>query len=154
MSNTLNSTESLEIVELMLSVIRLMRRQVDSAMSAQGLSLARGKLLSAINHGGTCRPGELAQQLQQSPRTITDAIDALERDALLVRKRHPTDRRGQLLELTEQGILALNAAQLPRHRAIEKIFTELDSEQFDVFKAMLKKIESTALALEAQSLKD
>ncbi|EIC83628.1 MarR family winged helix-turn-helix transcriptional regulator [Serratia sp. M24T3] len=150
MSNKLNATDSLEIVELMLSVIRLMRKQVDSAMSAQGLSLARGKLLSIISNEGTCRPGELAQQLQQSPRTITDAIDALERDELLVRKRHPTDRRAQLLELTNQGISALEAVQQPKHEAIEKIFSELDSEQFHLFKVALKKIEATAQTLEVQ----
>lgn len=150
MSNKLNATDSLEIVELMLSVIRLMRKQVDSAMSAQGLSLARGKLLSIISNEGTCRPGELAQQLQQSPRTITDAIDALERDELLVRKRHPTDRRAQLLELTNQGVSALEAVQQPKHEAIEKIFSELDSEQFHLFKVALKKIEATAQTLEVQ----
>lgn len=147
MSNKLTSTESLEIVELMVSVIRLIRKQVDVAMSAQGLSLARGKLLSTISQEGTCRPGELAQQLQQSPRTITDAIDALERDKLLIRKRHPTDRRAQLVELTDQGVTALKAVQQPKHDVIEKIFSELDSDQFNLFKSTLHKLEVTAQGL-------
>jgi DNA-binding MarR family transcriptional regulator len=137
-----------EIIETLLSVIRLMRKQVDAAMSAQGLSLARGKLLSAIAHEGTCRPAELAQVLQQSPRTITDAIDAMDRDGLLVRKRHPTDRRSQLLELTEAGKQALEQTKKPKKDAIDRLFHGLDLPARQQLMASLKSIETHAARIE------
>lgn len=137
-----------EITETLLSVIRLMRKQVDAAMSAQGLSLARGKLLSAIAHEGTCRPAELAQVLQQSPRTITDAIDAMDRDGLLVRKRHPTDRRSQLLELTEAGKQALEQTKKPKKDAIDRLFHGLDLPARQQLLASLKSIETHAVRIE------
>jgi len=137
-----------EITETLLSVIRLMRKQVDAAMSAQSLSLARGKLLSAIAHEGTCRPAELAQVLQQSPRTITDAIDAMDRDGLLVRKRHPTDRRSQLLELTEAGKQALEQTKKPKKDAIDRLFHGLDLPARQQLMASLKSIETHAVRIE------
>lgn len=137
-----------EITETLLSVIRLMRRQVDAAMSAQGLSLARGKLLSAIAHEGTCRPAELALVLQQSPRTITDAIDAMDRDGLLVRKRHPTDRRSQLLELTEAGKQALEQTRKPKQDAIDRLFNGLDLPARQQLMASLQSIETHAVRIE------
>ncbi|MBF7979681.1 MULTISPECIES: MarR family winged helix-turn-helix transcriptional regulator [Rahnella] len=137
-----------EITETLLSVIRLMRKQVDAAMSAQGLSLARGKLLSAIAHEGTCRPAELALVLQQSPRTITDAIDAMDRDGLLVRKRHPTDRRSQLLELTEAGKQALEQTKKPKQDAIDRLFDGLDLPARQQLMASLQSIETHAVRIE------
>jgi len=140
-----------EITETLLSVIRLMRKQVDAAMSAQGLSLARGKLLTAIAHEGTCRPGELAHVLQQSPRTITDAIDAMDRDGLLVRKPHPTDRRSQLLELTDAGKQALEQVKRPKQAAIDRLFEGLDPLARQQLLISLRSIESHAQDIEEQN---
>lgn len=140
-----------EITETLLSVIRLMRKQVDAAMSAQGLSLARGKLLTAIAHEGTCRPGELAHVLQQSPRTITDAIDAMDRDGLLVRKPHPSDRRSQLLELTDAGKQALEQVKQPKQAAIDRLFEGLDPLARQQLLISLRSIESHAQDIEEQN---
>ncbi|PBI78404.1 MarR family transcriptional regulator [Rahnella victoriana] len=137
-----------EITETLLSVIRLMRKQVDAAMSAQGLSLAREKLLTAIAHEGTCRPAELAIALQQSPRTITDAIDAMDRDGLLLRKRHPTDRRSQLLELTDAGKQALQQVRKPKQEAIDRLFDGLDLPARQQLMTALQSIESLAQRIE------
>ena len=139
-----------EITETLLSVIRLMRKQVDAAMSAQGLSLAREKLLTAIAHEGTCRPAELAIALQQSPRTITDAIDAMDRDGLLLRKRHPTDRRSQLLELTDAGKQALQQVRKPKQEAIDRLFDGLDLPARQQLMTSLQSIESLAQRIEDQ----
>ena len=148
--HTENVATPTQITETLLSVIRLMRKQVDSAMSAQGLSLARGKLLTAIAHEGTCRPGELAQALKQSPRTITDAIDAMERDGLLMRKRHPTDRRSQLLELTDAGKQALEQVKKPKLAAIDRLFDSLDQSARQQLMTALRSIESQARDIEKQ----
>lgn len=148
---TLNDVTPTEITETLLSVIRLMRKQVDTAMSAQGLSLARGKLLTAIANEGTCRPAELAIALQQSPRTITDAIDAMDRDGLLVRKRHPTDRRSQLLELTQAGQQALQQVKKPKQEAIDRLFAGLDLPARQQLMTSLQSIETLALHFEEKS---
>jgi DNA-binding MarR family transcriptional regulator len=118
-----------EIAESLLSVMRLLRKRVDAAMAEQGLSLARGALLCAVQQGGQCRPGELAVQLGLSPRSITDALDTMEQDGLVTRQRHPTDRRAQLVSLTGKGEAALHQAEVPRLLAIEQLLSGLDDNQ-------------------------
>ncbi|PLR31297.1 MarR family transcriptional regulator [Chimaeribacter californicus] len=129
-----------EIAESLLSVMRLLRKRVDAAMAKQGLSLARGALLCAVQQGGQCRPGELAVQLGLSPRSITDALDAMEQDGLVTRQRHPTDRRAQLVSLTAKGEAALHQAEVPRLLAIEQLLSGLDDNQRGQLLAALRVI--------------
>lgn len=122
-------SSSMEIADALLTVIRLMRREIDIAMSTQGLSLARGKLLFTIEREGPTRPSTLANLLDQAPRSITDAIDALERDGLVERRQDTTDRRAQLIALSPAGVKALRAAEKPKQKALEKFFAALDEPQ-------------------------
>ena len=122
---------------------RKMRRQVDTAMAAAGLSFARGKLLSLIAAAGPIRPGELAIALDQAPRTIATASVALERDGLVVRAAHPRDRRAHLLEITEKGRLALQEASLPRTLVIEQLFGCLSDKQQAELTALLRKVDES-----------
>ena len=78
---------------------------------------------------GPCRPGELAVQLGQAPRTLTDALDALERDGFAERKPHPTDRRALLVSVTNRGKKALRAIEEPKRHAVEEVFRALSPTQ-------------------------
>jgi DNA-binding MarR family transcriptional regulator len=52
---------------------------------------------------GTPRMSDLAAHLGLTARTMTTAVDALERDGLLARRPAPGDRRATLVELTPAG---------------------------------------------------
>jgi DNA-binding MarR family transcriptional regulator len=62
---------------------------------------------------GPCRPGELASQLGQAARTLTDALDILEPDGFAERKPHPTDRRVLLVSVTNRGKKARGQSKNP-----------------------------------------
>lgn len=124
--------------------MRVMRPRVDSVMSAHGLSLARGKVLSAIQRGSPCRPGTIAAQFGQSPRTLTDAVDALARDGLVARQADPSDRRAQLLVLTDAGIAALEAVDAPRRDLMDRLFGCLDEAEREQLVDMLRRVEASA----------
>jgi len=68
-----------QVGERYLTVHHRMRRAVDDGMTDCGLSLARTKVLGYLRHGPT-RPSVLAAALGVAPHTITDVVDALERD--------------------------------------------------------------------------
>lgn len=125
----MSSSKAADLAEALRTVNWYMRRRVDAAASAQGLSLARAKLLSRMEEEGPCRPGELASQLGQAPRTLTDALDALERDGFAERKPHPTDRRAILVSVTRRGKKALRAIEEPKRLAIENLFRALSPSQ-------------------------
>ncbi len=125
----MKASKAVELAEALRNVHWYLRRGVDAATSAHGLSLARAKLLSRMVQEGPCRPGELAALLGQAPRTLTDALDALERDGFAERRPHPTDRRALLVSVTARGKKALRAIEEPKRHAVEHVFKALSSTQ-------------------------
>jgi len=47
--------------------------------------------------------GELAATLGMDPPNVTPVVDALEKQGLVERKPHPTDRRAKMVEATRKG---------------------------------------------------
>ena len=118
-----------KLAEALIEIRSVMRRRVDSALAAKGLSLAKFKILSVLEENGPCQPSLLAATLNQVARSITDAIDVLERDGLVARTPHPTDRRARLLSITVKGSALVSATQGPKSDAIEAVFSVLSRSQ-------------------------
>jgi len=118
-----------KLAESLIEIRSVMRRRVDAALAAKGLSLAKFKILSVLDENGPCQPSLLAATLNQVARSITDAIDVLERDGLVARTPHPTDRRARLLSITVKGSSLVRATQGPKSDAIEAVFSVLSRSQ-------------------------
>jgi DNA-binding MarR family transcriptional regulator len=129
-----------DLAEALRNVHWYMRKRIDAEVAVHGLSLARAKLLSRMERQGPCRPGELAAQLGQSPRTLTDALDALERDGLAERKPDPDDRRALLVSVTSRGKKALRDIEEPKRLALEDFFRPLSAAQQKSLLSSLEKI--------------
>jgi DNA-binding MarR family transcriptional regulator len=78
------------------------RREVSDAL---GMSFARAKALRRI-YKAPSTMGELATFLGIDAPYMTIVVDDLERQGLVERKPHPTDRRAKLVETTARGKLA------------------------------------------------
>ena len=90
-----------DLVHLMARVYLLMHRRLDQAMTEQGASLARTRLLLFVaNGGGQARAADIAEMFGQAPRTVTQGLDALERDGLITRVPDAADRRVKRLRIT------------------------------------------------------
>jgi DNA-binding MarR family transcriptional regulator len=91
--------------DLFRTTVRL-RTYVDSRLSGHGLSVPRLRLLRALATAAADEPlrmRDLVEALNVAARTVTSLVDALEREGLVERVRHPTDRRAYLLALTPLG---------------------------------------------------
>ncbi len=75
------------------------RREVSDAL---GMSFARAKALRRI-YKEPSTMGELATFLGIDAPYMTIVVDDLERQGLVERKPHPTDRRAKLVETTARG---------------------------------------------------
>lgn len=133
-------SSALETAAMLAAAERRLRREVNAAMAAAGLSFARGKLLDVIETRGPIRPGEIAIMLDQAPRTTATAIDALEADGLVRRAAHPHDRRAHLVTITPKGRVALEEARLPRARTIERMFAPLSEGEHRQLLALLRRL--------------
>lgn len=112
-----------------LGVAHEVRTAVDHHMAAAGLSLARTKLLRLLARRGALHQAELAEALGQAPRSVTQAVEALERLRLVIRTPDPVDRRRKTVTLTEQGQAALAAGEQAGTRILRRIFGALDARQ-------------------------
>src|SRR3984957_247319 len=116
-----------QLGDLYLEVHHRMRRAFDDGMSGCGLSLARTKVLTELQRGGPARPSVLAAQFGFAPRTITELVDTLERDGLVVRQADPTDRRALLVRLTSEGEATAAVAHTARAGLMKQVFGALEA---------------------------
>ncbi len=111
-------------------------RLLDRRMTAGGASLARTKLLLYLEgQEGEARAADIAEFFGLAPRTVTEALDGLERDGMVRREPDPQDRRVKRLSITEAGLAATAATEPLRVALVEQIFgvlSEAEREQLAV----------------------
>jgi DNA-binding MarR family transcriptional regulator len=116
-------------------------RLLDRRMTAEGASLARTKVLLYLEQQeGEARAADIAEFFGLAPRTVTESIDALERDGMVRREPDPQDRRVKRLSITEAGLAATAATEPVRLALVEQIFGSLDAEERDRLKRTLAKL--------------
>lgn len=91
---------------------RLLARLDAELTREHGLSLGDYEVLVHLSEapGRALRMTQLASRLTLSPSGLTRRLDGLVREGLVARKACPSDRRGSLAELTEQGADRLRSA--------------------------------------------
>ncbi|MBA2504954.1 MAG: MarR family transcriptional regulator [Thermoleophilaceae bacterium] len=90
----------------MLRTYAAVMRDLDSELQeAHGLALSSYEVLLALNEApdGCVRMSDLAEQVLLSRSGLTRLADRLERDGLIERRPCPSDARGSLATLTEEG---------------------------------------------------
>ncbi|MFF1741977.1 MarR family winged helix-turn-helix transcriptional regulator [Streptomyces mirabilis] len=102
-----------------------LRRVVDDGMTAGGLSLARTKVLQVLDRRGTVRQSVVAQELGQAPRSVTQSVEALEREGLVEWTADPHDGRSKLVRLTPEGAKALAAGTAAGEQVLREVFDAL-----------------------------
>ncbi|MDH7972972.1 MarR family transcriptional regulator [Sphingomonas sp. AR_OL41] len=107
-----------------------MRRLIDAHLSAHGASMARLKLLVFLAEQ-PCRSTDIASFFDQAPRTVTQAIDWLEQNGLVLRSPVAEDRRVKLVQITDAGRGMLEQA-LPLYDGIvAQTFGSLTAEELE-----------------------
>jgi len=129
--------------------VSIARRMEDRVMQAEGVSLAQSMFLEVIQQTPQARWSDIAVALDYSPRTITEAIDALERDGLVKRTPDPTDRRAKILMMTPKGTRQLKKAVRARDRVRAECFGVLgDNERKRLFE-MLERMRAAIQTLDS-----
>jgi DNA-binding MarR family transcriptional regulator len=92
-------------VERIQKISKRLHRELDKTLAAFGLSIGEWQVLMSLHNAEEQRrsPGALASACELSSGAMTNRIDRLEADGLVRRRPDPDDRRGVLVELTEEG---------------------------------------------------
>lgn len=131
-----------EVGQAYFELHHLMHRIVDRTMSCAGLSFARTKVLMRIANEGPMNQATLAGLLGFAPRSVTETIDALEREGLVTRAEDPQDRRARIVAITPAGRTAHEAAMAVKAEAMTEIFGSLSPAERSSLLALFDTIRS------------
>ena len=135
-----------ELVEALLSLTQAIRRRHNARLASYDSSVPRARLLRAMLELGTPRMSDLTAHLGLTARTITTAVDALEREGLLARRSAPGDRRATLVELTPAGRSHIEEWQAFQRQLAEEVVAPLNTAERRQLIRLLERIRTEGVA--------
>ena len=93
----------------------------DAALEPLGIDSKEFGTLRVLAHREPASQLQVAQTLGIDRTTMVALLDVLERKGIVTRRPDPADRRRNVVELTEHGLQAYDAAQVA-HREAEEAF--------------------------------
>ena len=121
----------------------LLARRQESLFGRFGLSRGEVGALSALRVSGPphrLSPTRLGRGLMLSSAGVTSRIDRLERRGLVRRLPDPDDRRGIIVELTDQGLEVVDAAVAALAVSDRQLLERLDAQEIAQLEAILRKL--------------
>lgn len=124
-------------------VLLIMRDRLTPFFMEHGLQSGEFDVLATLRRSGApyeLTPTRLYESAMLSSGGMTARIDRLEREGLVERRRHPTDRRGVLVALTPIGVSLIDK-MLAQHVENERIalagLTVAEQQQFNALSIKL-----------------
>ena len=115
--------------------------RVEERLADAGLSLPKLAALHQLSQAGDSLPlGQLAERLACVKSNVTQLVDRLEADGLVVRAADPNDRRSRLAVLTDSGKTAYAHGSQIQQQTEREIFGGLSKEESSALHALLAKI--------------
>jgi DNA-binding MarR family transcriptional regulator len=122
----------LQVLSRVSRLARHLDRARRTAFAAHGLETWEFDVLSALRRQGPpyqLSPGALIRATLVTSGTMTNRIDRLEAAGLVSRRRDPEDKRGVLVQLTGNGLKAVDNAFAALLAGEEALLTGLDADQ-------------------------
>ena len=115
--------------------------RVEERLADAGLSLPKLAALHHLSQAGDSLPlGQLAERLACVKSNVTQLVDRLEADGLVVRAADPNDRRSRLAVLTDSGKTAYARGSQIQQQTEREIFGALSKEETSALHVLLAKI--------------
>jgi DNA-binding MarR family transcriptional regulator len=127
------------------SDLRVVLGQLIRRLRAQhGLPLSHATVLGRLDREGAQSVSELALAERVRPQSMAQTVTALEAFAFVTRRPDPNDRRRALVELTDEGLAALEADRAQREgwlaRAIADELAPSEVEALESAVEMLRRL--------------
>ena len=134
--------KSLQVTARLSRIGPLLAKRQDAVFGQFGLSRGEVGALGALRIAGPphrLSPTRLGKGLMMSSAGMTSRIDRLERRGFVRRLPDPDDRRGVLIELTDQGRDTVDAAVAALTTSDRQLVERLDPTEFAQLEALLRK---------------
>jgi DNA-binding MarR family transcriptional regulator len=109
-------------------------------LTGSKLSVRAAGMLLLLDAQGPTSQNVIGQQMRLERSTMSLAVDELERNRLVRRRRAPADRRQNELELTARGRRAIDEIQAATDKTTESLLQQLDPDEQRQLVALLQRI--------------
>lgn len=114
--------------------------QAEAKLNAVGLSLAKLAALKTLADADDALPlSQLAERLSCVKSNITQLVDRLEADGLVMRRADPNDRRTRLAALTAAGRKACDEGMRVQQDVERRLLNRLTAREAEQLAALLGK---------------
>jgi DNA-binding MarR family transcriptional regulator len=133
----------LEVTGRLSRIGPLLARRQEAVFSRFGVNRGEVGALSALRVAGPphrLSPTSLGRGLMMSSAGVTSRIDRLERRGLVRRLPDPDDRRGVIVELTDEGLALVDQAVEAVTESDRQLLGRLDGQEMTDLEALLRKL--------------
>lgn len=129
------------VTRRMLLVVRRYRKALDQALKDVGLSQIRWEILYALSMSeGDSTLMQVAVRLGLEGPSIVSAMEKLDKEGFIQRKRDPADQRSRLIRLTKEGEKAVVVMQQVSAREREKLLDGIEQADLENILHVLTKM--------------
>ena len=135
--------DALQVTARLTRVGAHLARRQDAVFGRFGLGRGEVGALSALRVSGPpyrLSPTHLAKGLMLSSAGITSRIDRLERRGFVRRLADPNDRRGVMVELTDEGLEAVDSAVAALTVSDQQLLARLEPDEIAQLESILRKL--------------
>ena len=143
--NRFGDAKAMAAVTTIMRVQQILLGELDALLRPHGLTFARYEalVLLTFSRDGALPMSLIGQRLMVHPTSVTNTIDRLEKQELVVRRPNPRDGRGTLAEITPAGREVVQRATADLMKAEFGMAGYSDTQLDDLF-AMLRGLRVTA----------
>ena len=116
-------------------------------LRTHGLSDTECLICSFVSFHPGCQQEDVAQALRFDKTTVAKALHTAEGKGLVQRERHPTDRRRNVLRITEYGTERISAVADLHDQWLSRILSVLSPEEQERFEGYCVRLLHAAEAL-------
>jgi DNA-binding MarR family transcriptional regulator len=124
------------------------RRLMDRGLKQHGVSYARTKVLLFLSNRVDARSADVAAAFGFAPRTVTEALDGMEREGLIMREPDPRDRRVKRVVVTPLGKAAVRELEPVQEALIARLFGCLEPEEQVMMADLVERLNQRLVELE------
>jgi DNA-binding MarR family transcriptional regulator len=139
-----SDSSGVDVLDAIVRTAHYLKREFESRLSSMDVPAfmtgPRLHLLTAVAHSGPIRMNELASLMGIKAITVTQFVDALEKEGLLARVPDPKDRRATLVQLTESAPPLIEQARAAARTVKEQILEPLPAELRGQLLGMLQQL--------------
>jgi DNA-binding MarR family transcriptional regulator len=136
-------TRALQVTARLSRIGPHLARRQESVFDRFALNRGEVGMLSALRIAGPphqLSPTRLSRGLMLSSAGVTSRVDRLERRGFVRRLPDPDDRRGVIVELTDDGLSAVDAAVAALAVSDRQLLEPFDATELELLERLLRKV--------------